>query len=81
MVLRVDQRYIPSGAPNAVFPFLAPATTARNIVDLNILCLVQNAMAATTNTYGLHRLYVTLAMEDTYVHLTSAKVGNYLDIL
>jgi len=29
----------------------------------------------TTNTNGPRRLYATLAMESTYVHLTSAKSG------
>lgn len=49
-------------APNAVFPIFVPAKTASNIVELSTLCLVQNGRAATTNTCGLHRLYVTLAM-------------------
>ena len=62
-------------APNAVFPFLAPTTTASNIVDRSPLCLIQNVRAATTNTNGLRRLYAALAMEGTYVHLTSAKSG------
>jgi len=49
--------------PNAVFPPLAPTTTASNIVDLGTPCLVLNARAAPPNVNGLHWLYATVAME------------------
>jgi hypothetical protein len=62
-------------ALNAIFPFLAPKTTASNNVDPSPLCLVQNGRAAATDTNGLHRLYATLTMEGTRIYRTSEISG------